>query len=250
MKDTEQRKPTQCVIYARYSPRPDEDTSESNDRQIEICKRYADERGWEVMGIFEDKAKSRTDSNRAGLADAICALKPGWVVLCVDASRFGSSYTAMAYEYKVREQKGRVVFCDGHQTDPDDPWAMVIKAIAYEYAEMDRSMKQARTQRKMREHMRNGRKMGGCPPYGFRHIGDRIEIDEDEMQTVMEIMRLHKKGLTSRGIAKALAKQGILPRKGGRWADMTVWRIIERYKRAPEEYSQCSETSKTSTSTT
>ena len=43
-----------AVIYARYSS--DLESAASIEDQIEVCRRYAKRQGWQVTGVFTDRA--------------------------------------------------------------------------------------------------------------------------------------------------------------------------------------------------
>lgn len=219
------RKDRKCVIYARYSPRPDESTSDSNDNQIEICQAFAQRQGLEVMGVFEDRGKSRNDIERVGVYDAIGELEPGWAVLCLEPSRFGSGYIAMVLEHEVMRKGCEVIFADGTTLDSDDPWSMVIRAANYAYAEVQRRMVGPRTSAKMKQHMRNGRKMGGKPVYGYRFEGKEMLEDPEEQKVIAQIMQMHEEGTTNYSIAKALNEQGV-PARGDKWHPNSVRRVV------------------------
>jgi DNA invertase Pin-like site-specific DNA recombinase len=218
-------KASRCVIYARYSPRPDEATSDSNDNQIELCRAFAGREGIEVVGVFEDRGKSRDDIERVGIYDAIGALEPGMAMLCLDASRLGSGYVAMMLEFEVMKKGAEVIFADGTRMDKDDPMSMVVRAIPYAYAELQRRMVGPRTSAKMKQHIRNGRKMSGVPVYGYRFEGDRMIENPDEQAVVKQIMQMHNEGMTNYAIAKSLNEQKI-PARGKRWHPNSITRIL------------------------
>ncbi|MHA7814026.1 MAG: recombinase family protein [Phycisphaerales bacterium] len=220
------RKVSKCVIYARYSPRPDEATSDSNDSQIEICRAFAEREGLEVMGVFEDRGKSRDDIERVGVYEAIGMLQDGWLLVCLEPARFGSGYVAMVLEHEVLRKGADVVFTDGTRLDKDDPWAMVIRAAHYAMAKVQQNMVGPRTSAKMKQHMRDGRKMGGKPVYGYRFEGDRMIPDPEEQANVDRMMQMHNEGLSCYKIAVLLNEEGVKPR-GSKWHPNTVKRALD-----------------------
>jgi site-specific DNA recombinase len=60
-----------CLIYSRVSTEDQAETGRSIGDQIKICKRFSDENGYDVAGIYKDEGKSATNMNRAGLQDMI-----------------------------------------------------------------------------------------------------------------------------------------------------------------------------------
>ena len=61
-----------AVIYARYSS--DAQREASIEDQTEVCRRYAERQGWQLVRIYEDRALSGASAARPGyqalLADA------------------------------------------------------------------------------------------------------------------------------------------------------------------------------------
>jgi len=222
------RKASKCVIYARFSPRPDEATSDSNDKQVEICQAFAGREGLEIVGVFEDRGKSRNDMDRPGVYNAIASLDEGWTIICADPTRFGSDYLAMSLEYEVKKKGATLEFADGSRINHDDPFSLVIRAASFASAEVQRRSIVAKTRMKMRQHMREGRKMGGHPPYGHKFEGNRMLKDRREQAIVEEIMRLHAQGLSMRKAGQYLDERGIKPRGKGGWNPKTIKRIIDR----------------------
>ena len=53
-----------AAIYARYSS--DRQRDASIEDQIEVCRRYADQRGWTVIDTYDDRAISGASTARPG----------------------------------------------------------------------------------------------------------------------------------------------------------------------------------------
>jgi len=54
-------------------------------------------------------------------------------------------------------------------------------------------------------------------PYGFRQEGDKLLTDVTEQDVIRYIKQLKRKGLSPRGIAAMLNKEGIPAKRGGIW---------------------------------
>ena len=63
---------TRAAIYARYSS--DNQSNASIEDQVELCRRFADQRGWSVTKVYEDRAVSGGS-----------AFRPGYQALSTDA---------------------------------------------------------------------------------------------------------------------------------------------------------------------
>ena len=53
-----------AVIYARYSS--DNQRDASIDDQVEVCRRYADRQGWQIVRVYDDRSASGASAFRSG----------------------------------------------------------------------------------------------------------------------------------------------------------------------------------------
>jgi site-specific DNA recombinase len=223
---------TKCVIYARFSPRPDMETSDSADKQFELCRDYAAKRGYEIVGEYKDEGASRNDMARMGLAEAIESLRRGYVLLCYELSRFGAGGEAVALERQIQGRGASVEFVQGFHVS-NSPDTKLIRDIMYAIKEYERQMIGARTQVRMLMHQRAGRPMSKLPPYGYTIVESggqkRLVPCEDEQVAAVTMLQMHKAGLTTVEIVKALEKSlGAKGRRGDKWSRTTVYRVLKR----------------------
>jgi len=218
-----------CIIYARFSPRPDQDTSDANQKQIEQCIEYAADQGWEIKSIHEDKAKSRDDASREGIAGAINDLKRGEILLCYDSSRFGAGLAAAIYEDEIRKKGAGLAFVVGGPVE-DTLDARLVREIMYAVNSYQRAMIGARTKAKAIKSMREGYVVGGCLPYGYTRDPEnpkKMVEHPEEWKTVKLIFKLRREGLTHGKIVRELERVGCPPR-GRFWHRNSVKRILAR----------------------
>lgn len=217
-----------CVLYARFSPRPDAATSDACDKQMYFCREYAKKHGYMVMGEFEDRNKSRNDAGRPGILDAIAYMKRHWILVSYDESRFGASTAALVLEDKVHKIGGKLEFTTG--APGDDVNQRMLRRIMYEFDDQKRRMNNARTSSQMRKHVRNGRMMGGTTPYGFMvDPNDKKLMIEcpHEKWVIAEIMRLRDvEGMTFRKLTAHLNDRGIEARGKKFWTE-SVYRTYK-----------------------
>jgi DNA invertase Pin-like site-specific DNA recombinase len=219
-----------CIIYARYSPRPDADTSDSADKQRAMCEKYAKKKGYKVVGYFEDKGKSRNDIDRAGLHDAIEALKKGEILLCYELSRFGAGHAAVVFEKEILDKGCKVEFVQGFSV-ADSPDTQLIRTIMYAIKDYERKMIGLRTQYRMRQMQAAGIPVSKKPPYGFRAVDKRLVPHKYEYPAVMTMLRLHSQGVTNSEIARQVVNEhGTKAVRGKNLYPKTVERVIARSK--------------------
>lgn len=66
-----------AIIYVRVSTEEQEEKGYSLDAQIEICKKYCEMRGWEVVKVYSEVGSGRDLKNRTKLLKAIDMIKSG-----------------------------------------------------------------------------------------------------------------------------------------------------------------------------
>ena len=148
---------TKCVIYARFSPRPDEETSDSNDKQIVICREHCERKGYEVIGEpFCDEAMSGDSKDRKGLWAAVAALKRGYVLVVRWHHRLARDvYLSHVIRRTVRAKGATIEAVEGH--NGDEPGDEMVRKILEVFDEYERKVICARTSAGMLRNQRNGR---------------------------------------------------------------------------------------------
>jgi len=232
------------IIYARFSPRRNEDECESIEAQFDFCRQWCKQNNVEIAGEFADLALSGADEDRPELWAAIEALERGYVLVVYRLDRLARSvYLSDIIERSVNRKKASFLSISGEGTwsDSDEDW--LIRKILQTLAEYERKVIGARTKAAMLRHQANGRLMGSIPRYGFmldRADKRRILKSPYEQVGINQIKRLHKKGLSLRQIASELADLKYKPRKvkrtfrgksvsvKGKWNPQTIRLILKR----------------------
>ena len=228
------------ILYARFSPRPDANESESNATQLTACRALAIHFGWptSIDHEFEDAALSGDDEERPGLWAAIAVLSPGDVLVVYKLDRLARSvYLSWVIEQEVAKRKARIVSVVGEGTASDSPEDVLVRRILQALAEYQKKAQAAITKARMRQHQANGRRMSSKPPYGWqadptsplnRHGKPGMMLPNDaELAAKKRIQELKAEGKGARAIAKALTAEGV-PCRGRYWHHQTVQRILAR----------------------
>ncbi|MDQ3692615.1 MAG: recombinase family protein [Chloroflexota bacterium] len=203
-----------CIIYVRVSS-DEQARGYSLPTQVESCCRYSTERGYTVVGTFQD-AHSGTELDRPGLnatIAAVAALKPHAVVLH-DVDRLGREPIVQAIaERELTKHGARIEYVLGGGTDSASD--ILLKGVKQALAVYENYQRVERSRRG-----KNGRVQAGGvlvaarPAYGYRYIsGDRtgwLEPDPDEAPIVAQIFSwCADDGLTTYEIAKRLFAAGV-----------------------------------------
>lgn len=97
------------------------------------------------------------------------------------------------------------------------------------FAQLERGMIAARMRAGRRLKAEKGGFAYGSPPYGMRAVDGELVPDPAEQVVVDRIRDLHTAGASLREISRTLDAEGVSPRRGVRWQDRSVGRIVARF---------------------
>lgn len=212
--------PQRAVIYARVSTDEQAKKGHSLPSQLESCRGYAKQKGFEIVGEFTDDI-SGTKLDRPGL-DAVrdlIRIQPIDALVVHDLDRL----TRKAGHYHILEEefnrrKTQVHYVLGQYADSAE--GRLMKGISAELAEFEREKIRERAVRGKMARAKAGLYVGvSQSPYGYSRVKEgniiRLVIKDDEAKIVRIIFNWYVFGdengspLTYYMIANKLAKMGI-----------------------------------------
>ncbi|GEM_PF-1536575 len=233
-----------AIVYARFSPRKNENECESIEAQLDFCRKYCAENNIEIVAEYSDRALSGGDEERPGLWAAINALKKGYVLVVYRLDRLARSvYLSVIIERTIKKKNATFLSTVGEGTWSDSNEDFLTRNLLQVFAEFERRVISARTRAAMLRHQANGRLMGSIPRYGWKIDPDnpkRVIKDPCERLVINQIQRLDNQGLSLRRIAAELVELGYSPRKvrkifkgrivyvKGKWSAQTIQVILKR----------------------
>jgi DNA invertase Pin-like site-specific DNA recombinase len=211
-----------CLLYARFSPRPDAATSESNKNQLADLRAYAKAHHWKIVREYSDEDVSGDRWDRPGLLEAIKALKPGYYLVAYNVERIARDSGILAAVLAHVFAKGASVYTlDGGLVEASNPISRLLITIMGAVAEFQKSMIRKRSAVAVKRKMEAGLVVGypgNKPlPYGFRWInpdrsvdetGRNVEVDPhaQEIREQMQTWKLQE--FTNAKIARLLNQRG------------------------------------------
>lgn len=170
---------TKAIIYTRFSPRRNAEDSESCEIQEQQCRNYCEQKGYTVAQVFHDPDVSGGDAFRPQLWSAIKALGKGDALIVYKRDRLARSVMlAEMINAEVEKSRGFIEAVSGDIAG-DTPEANMARQMAAVFSEYFRRMNAERTSAAMKQHQRNGKKMGGNPPFGYR-------VDPEDAKRIIE----------------------------------------------------------------
>jgi len=193
------------AIYARYSS--DLQSDASIEDQVEVCRRYAELKGWRITEVFSDRAISGANSDRPGYLAMQQAVRSGAcdVILAESLDRLSRRVADVSALHDDLSFNGISL----HTVATGEVTALlagILGSVGQQYL-LDLKEK---TKRGLLGRVLDGKSDGGLA-FGYRikeHDRGARVIDPVEARIVERIFREFAAGHSPRAIARALNKEG------------------------------------------
>lgn len=222
-----------CVLYARLSVSKEE--SVSIDRQLLAGRKYAEGRGWEVVGEFVDDGVSATANrpeDRSGWAALLAASDYDAVVIW-KVDRLARRVLDFLQVDEELQARGAGLVAVEDPIDMTSPMGRAFATILAVFGEMEAEAIAARVKAARAHIIADGRWAGGGVPYGYMVVdnpdgpGRVLVKDPDRIGWLAGMVERAQTGDTVDSIARWLdAEHAPVPRtrRSGRqtWNRQTV----------------------------
>lgn len=220
-----------CVLYARLSVTNEESVSIA--RQLLSCRRYAEARGWDIVGEFVDDGVSATASRPEE--------RPGWksllaardfdAVIIWKVDRLARRVLDFLHADETLQGRGAGLVAVEDPIDMTSPQGRAFAVMLAVFGEMEAEAIRARVRAARAQILKDGRWPGGGIPYGYRSIpnpggpGRVLARDDERIGWLAEVVRRALRGETVNSIATWLTECGApLPvRQAERTSGSTSW---------------------------
>lgn len=218
----------QAIIYTRFSPRPDADTSKSCEKQEERCRAYCTRQNYAVIGVFHDKNVSGKTLCRPGLKEAIEALKPGMILVCDTGDRLARDMLIeLTIVAQVEAAECAIEYADGSATR-STPEGKLFRGILSAFAQYERERFAARTKAGLAKKKANGQWLGRAPVgCGYDKKQKKLVEHYDEKKTIefIKTMKERYPQLNSKEITDFVNSERP-PLRGKPWSIRTIRKIL------------------------
>ena len=223
-------KTIKCVIYARYSSHGQRE--ESLNAQERACRAYAEEHGDEVVGVYQDAAKSGTTDKRPGYIAMIQKAASG-EIRCIlvhkydRLSRNKSEADSILHTLNTLGVKVIAVEMPIDDTPAGELTARVsVLYAAYESEKIGREALKGQI-----ENAYAGKHTGGKPPFGYTVNSDKnLIIVPKEADIVRKIFDLYNSGLSMASVAEKINQMGATTRQDKPFTRYSVRDILHNEK--------------------
>lgn len=223
------------VVYTRYSPQRNAETSESCEMQNASCEQYIFSKGDKKVGQFNDPDASGADEYREQLWSAIESLGKGYVLLVFKLDRLARNVYLMEQIRRIVAKKQAVIEAVTGDIAGDGPEIVMVRQILSAVSEYERKLIAQRTRWAMKSHQDKGRRMGRWAPYGWKIDPDAppsspgnpamMIPDEREMIAVKQIQDM--RGMRVFKVVEYMNRHfSDYARSAGKWNFHTVKKIL------------------------
>ena len=225
------------ALYARVSSERQAEKELSIPAQLKALKKYALDRGWDVVAEFVDEAESARSANRPAFKDMIAVaknrVKPFDSILVWKLSRFARNREdSVIYKSLLKRRSISVVSMNEHVDE--SPAGSLLEGIIEVIDEFYSANLSQDTIRGMKENAARGFRNGGTPPFGYRcSLESRGNVrqsklipDEREAPIVRRAFDLAAHGQGAREIASSLNTEGLRTRNSKHFSASTINHLL------------------------
>ena len=208
------REKVKVYIYTRVSTSMQID-GYSLDAQKSRMKAFCDFNDYEIAGEYEDAGKSgKTIEGRIAFNQMMEDIKTGKdevsFVLVFKLSRFGRNAADVLASLQVMQDFGVNLICVEDGIDSSKDAGKLMISVLSAVAEIERENIRIQTMEGRMQKAREGKWNGGFAPYGYKLVGGKLEINEEEAEAIRVIFDQYvNTDIGSNGIAKYLENHGI-----------------------------------------
>ena len=121
----------------------------------------------------------------------------------------------MWLETQFKKHNVEVISVADPAYDLEDPLQKAFKRIADVFAQLEKEIIVVRLEEGRINNAKNGERGSGPVPFGYKKLGDKLEVDPTEAQWINKIFRWTVKGWSYTKVASILNKNSVRSKRGG-----------------------------------
>jgi site-specific DNA recombinase len=182
--------------------------------------------GWTLIDAYEDAGLSGRRSDRPELRRLLADLPAIDRVVITRLDRLGRSSVHLHLVYGELERAGTALVSLSENLDSSTATGKLLRTVLAAVAEMESDNISERVRSVTEARARRGRHHGGPDPYGYEHLAGELIVNTIERPVVERIAREFVAGRSQKEICRRLNADGIRTKRGGRWTQPVVARIL------------------------
>jgi site-specific DNA recombinase len=221
-------KTQKAKIYVRVSTEDQAREGFSLEAQRRQLESYVREKGYELLGVYEDAGFSGKDTERPALQQLLLDAKEGKFEILVTLSpdRLSRNIIDQAAIREILDKyKVQLKFLT-LPVDTTTPEGDLITNIIGSVSQYERKLIGRRVKLGMTQKATKGGFNGMSAPFGYNIIDGELRINCAEAEAVKCIFRMHEIGMCLESITSLLNEFDVPTKKGGVWSEKQVWRVL------------------------
>ena len=197
-----------AVIYARYSS--DKQREESIEGQLEVCRKYAESNGYEIIDTYIDRAKSAKTDDRPYFLKMIkdSEEKHFQAIIVYQLDRFSRNRYDSA-KYKTILKRNGVTVYSANENIADNASGVLLESLIEGLSEYYSAELAEKVNRGMNVNAKKCLSNGGTTPLGYKIENHKYVIDKQMAPVIKEIFEKYADGVTIKEICADLNARGI-----------------------------------------
>jgi site-specific DNA recombinase len=219
-----------AAIYTRVSHVNQVEDGSSIENQTEKLKAFCAYNDYEIVAELSDAGISgRKFINRQNFMKmmALAENKKIDVVVVYSLSRFGRNLKDTLTWIEYLDKNGVAFYTQDFQADTSTSHGKLMLQMIAAFAEFESNQRSELITSVMGHLKTTGKVYCGPTPLGFVKDGDILKPQDNELSIVRRIFKLKEDGVSYKCIADQLNSDGLVGKKGGRFQQMTIKKIVD-----------------------
>lgn len=217
------------AVYIRVSTDDQAREGFSIAAQREKLLAYIYSQGWEVADIYADEGVSAKDTNRPALTRMLADISRGCidVVLVYRLDRLTRSVLDLYQLLQEFERYGVHFKSCTEVYDTTTAMGRLFITLVAALAQWERENLAERVKMGMGQMVRERKRPGGPPPFGYVLREGQLQLHPEEAKLVRTMFTQYLIGNSPRQIADEANRQGYRGKNGARWSGSAVLRLLK-----------------------
>jgi site-specific DNA recombinase len=221
-----------AAIYVRVSTREQAERGYSIQEQINSCRKYCEEKGWNVVRIYVEKGISGKNLNRPKIQQLLYHAERQQfdVIVFWRLDRLTRSLQDACELVEVFAEMDIKISCVTESFDTTTANGRLMFQIKGALAEHERRLTIERSRIGIRARARDGKWKGGKTPFGYTYheASEKLVINKKEAKIVRIIFHKYLELGSLNDVTRYLNTNGFKPRTAEQWSNSGVGNILSR----------------------
>lgn len=232
MAESAKRPGKRAAIYIRYSSENQRD-GYSVEYQEEECRKFLESEGYEAVRSYVDEAMTgRTADKRTAFFELLADVRSGLyeAVAVYKFSRFARNLLEATLYRQQIEKHGARLLSAMERIDDTTPEGRMMRNMILAMDEYYSENLSTFVMSSMHTAAKQGKYLGGEPPYGYKVEGGEFVANEEEAATVRRAFALRASGMLPADILRTFRDEGIRGRSGKPFTQQLLNKIFRAEK--------------------